>query len=591
MINRRDFIKLLATLSASAVIAPACSSRDGREVATASIVPTDTSTPSPTQTPTLVPSPTATATPAGGEITVEMIEAAEKIFDIELTEDDRLTILEGLNEDQKILRDLREVGVDYARVPSMVFNPIPPGMTFPQERMPFRYSNVQIDMPDDIEDVAFFSIPQLAKLIRTRQVTATALTEMYLSRLKRYDPTLKFVVNLTEELALEQARRADEDIQAGNYRGPLHGIPYGVKDLFSVKGYPTTWGAEPFRDRVIDHDASVVEQLEAAGAVLVAKLSTGTLATGDQWYRGMTRNPWNSEWGAGGSSAGPGSATAAGCVGFSIGTETNGSMISPADACGVSGLRPTFGRVSRAGVMTVAWSWDKVTPLCRSVEDCAIVFNAIYGPDGKDNTIYDLPFNWDPDIDIRNLRIGYRTQFFEGALMDGDYEFRSAVRRESRKVLDFFRDLDFDLVPLDFDINPLSAVGFTMMCENAASADEMFRDRVGDLVEDQRWPTYWRRYRFVSAVDYLQAARYRSQVIAELNAAMQDVDVYIEITWTSCWLTNTTGHPLVVVPCGFYFGRPVSVSFVGKLFGEAATLAVAKTYQDATGFHLIHPDL
>ena len=529
--------------------------------------------------------------PAAGEITLDMIEAAEKIFDIELTAEDRLSILEGLNEDQKILQDFREVDIDYSRVPSMVFNPIPPGMTFSQERMPFRYSDVQVNMPEDIEDLAFYSIPQLARLIRTRQVTATTLTEMYLTRLKRYDPTLKFVVNLTEELALEQARRADEEIQSGTYRGPLHGIPYGVKDLFSVKGYPTTWGAEPFQDRVIDHDASVVQKLEQAGAILVAKLSTGTFATGDHWYRGLTRNPWNPEGGAGGSSAGPGSATAAGCVGFSIGTETNGSMISPADVCGVSGLRPTFGRVSRDGVMTVAWSWDKVTPLCRSAEDCAIVFNAIYGPDGKDNTIYDLPFNWDPDIDIRNLRIGYRTQFFEGALMPGDTQFRSAVRRESRKVLDFFRDLGFDLVPLDFDNLPLPAVGFTMMCENAASADEMFRDRVGDLVEDQRWPTYWRRYRFISAVDYLQAARYRSQVIEELNAAMQDIDVYIEITWTSCYLTNATGHPLVVVSCGFYNGRPVSISFVGKLFGEAETLAVAKAYQDATGFHLEHPDL
>jgi Asp-tRNA(Asn)/Glu-tRNA(Gln) amidotransferase A subunit family amidase len=526
-----------------------------------------------------------------------MIAAAEKIFSIELTDKERREIIEGLIEYREIYEGAREFTLDDTVVPAMVFNPIPPGMTFSREKEPFKYSDVQVQRPEDIEDVAFYSVPQLAKLVRTRQVTSTELTVMYLERLKRYNPTLFFAVTITEELALEQAARADEEIQAGNYRGPLHGIPYGIKDLFSVKGYPTTWGAELFKDRIIDQDASVVEKLEKAGAVLVAKLTTGTLASGDRWFGGLTRNPWNPEWNAGGSSAGPGSATAAGCVGFSVGTESAGSMISPCDACGVSGLRPTFGRVSRHGVMTTGWSWDKVAPMCRSIEGCAIVFNAIVGPDEKDNTIIDLPFNWDPDFDIRNLRIGYRTKFFEGELMDGEREFREAVRAESLKVLDLFRESGFELEPLDFDFqdHPYSrAVGTMMMGENGAANDNRFRGDLMDLFDEleSNWPRYWKESRFIPAVEYLQASRCRSWVIAEMKKAMQDIDVYVEITWTSQWDTNMTGHPMVVVPCGFLnFGRPISISFVGKLFGEAELLAVAKWYQDATDFHLKHPEL
>ena len=579
MLDRRRFLRILATLGVSSTFPRACSSP--------SPLPTGTSVPTPSPTPRSTP----TTAPAEGEITLDMIAAAERICGIELTDEERREVLERLPENLELYQSLREEGLNDTVVPCMVFNPIPAGMTFPTERQPFRYSDVDVEMPEQIEDVAFYSVLQLAKLIQTERITSTELTEMYLSRLRRYNPRLNFIVTLTETLALEQARRADEEIQAGSYRGPLHGIPYGVKDLFSVRGYPTTWGVESFRDRIIDRDASVVERLEQAGAVLLAKLATGTMASGDEWFGGYTRNPWNPAWGAGGSSAGPGSATAAGCVGFSIGTETNGSMTSPSDACGVSGLKPTFGRVSRYGVMTVAWSWDKVTPMCRTVEDCAVVFNAIYGPDGKDNTIIDLPFNWDPDFDIRELRIGYRTQFFEGELMDGDPAFRRAVREESLKVLDFFRELGIDLVPLDFDINPMSAVGLTMMCENASAADEMFRSGQDDLIEDPKWPNYWREHRFVPAVEYLQASRYRSMVIQEMNQVFQDVDVYIEITWTSCWLTNTTGHPVLVVPCGFHSGRPVSISFVGRLFGEVELLAVAKAFQDGTDYHQRHPEL
>jgi len=548
----------------------------------------------------LLVSTVSLATSNEDDITPEMIAAAEALLGLELSATDRAEIIDGLTEYREDYAQLRAYPFDESIVPSVVFNPIPAGMTFSNERRPFRCSDVEVERPADLEDVAFYTVPQLAKLLRTGQVTSTELTTMYLDRLERYNPTYLFAVTITEDLALEQAARADAEIQAGNYRGPLHGIPYGIKDLFSVATYPTTWGAAPFADRIIDRDASVVDRLREAGAVLVAKLATGTLASGDVWYEGVTRNAWNSAWGAGGSSAGPGSATAAGCVGFSIGTESSGSMISPCDANGVSGLRPTFGRVSRIGMMTTSWSFDKVTPMCRSVEGCAIVFDAIYGPDGRDNTIIDLPFNWDPDFDIRTLRIGYRTTFFEGDLMPGDPAFRAEVREASLRVLDVFREAEFELLPIDFgdDQNVHDtcshAAGIMMMCENAAANDALFHS--ADMAPldalDTSWPTYWKESHFIPAVEYLNASRCRSVVMQAMADVMADVDVYIEITWTSQWDTNLTGQPYAVVPCGFLrSGRPVSISFVGKLFGEAELLAVAKWYQDATGFHLVHPDL
>jgi len=530
------------------------------------------------------------------KISIEMIESAEKLIGIELTEKERKEILEGLNNNLEAYQNIRAQKIDYNTNPSMVFNPIPPNMKISREKKPIKFNKIQIQKPDKIENCAFLSVLQLAKLIQTKQITSTDLTKMYLTRLKKYDPTLKFVVNFTEELALKQAQKADKEIQAGNYRGLLHGIPYGIKDLFSVKGYPTTWGTKAFKDRIIDHDASVVQKLEEAGAVLLAKLTTGILASGDQWFGGRTKNPWRPRYNSGGSSAGPASATAAGCVGFSIGTETNGSMVSPCNECGVTGLRPTFGRISQNGVMTVSWSFDKVTPICRTVEDCAAVFNAIYGPDGKDNSIIELPFNWDSNFDIRNLKIGYHTKFFEKELMNNptnsrQITYRKAIRRESKKVLDFFRNLRFNLIPLDFEM-PHSGEGFMMEVEAATAADELTRGKIDDLIEDQKWPRYHRTYRFVPAVEYLQASRYRSILIQKMDEALKDIDVYVEITWSNNWSTNVTGHPIVVVPCGFISeNRPTSITFVGKLFQEAQLLAVAKAFQDATDYHLQHPTL
>ena len=533
-------------------------------------------------------------------ITVEMIASAEALLGLEYGMEDRYEIIEGLTEYRDDYQSLRAFPFDETTLPSIVFNPIPPGMTFSGERRAFRYSVLDVERPDDLEEVAFYSIPELSSLIRSGQVTSTELTTMYIDRLKRYNPTYRFAVTITEDLALAQAAQADAEIAAVNYRGPLHGIPYGIKDLFSVAEYPTTWGVEPFADRIIDQDASVVEMLRDAGAVLVAKLSTGRLASGEEWFGGTTRCAWNPRWGAGGSSAGPGSATAAGCVGFAIGTETAGSMISPCEVNGVTGLRPTFGRVSRIGAMTTSWSFDKVAPMCRSAEGCAIVFNAIYGPDGRDNTIIDLPFNWSPDLDIRDLRIGYRSTFIEGELMPGDPTFRAEIRDATLDVLDVFRDAGIDLVPLNFGgrqnlHDPCSsAAGIMMMCENAAANDAIFRSEDMQALDqlETNWPRYWKESHFIPAVEYIHASQCRSVVMQTMQDMMEDVDVYIEITWTSEWDTNLTGHPYLVVPCGFHpSGKPITVSFVGSLFGEAELLAVGKWYQDATAFHRMHPDL
>lgn len=597
VVKRRDFMKLSGILGLTSILIPACSPDPTEQ--TTEIAPTDI----PTRIPTTMPSPERSMTPSptpvdeGYEITLDMIKAAEKIADIELTVEERLDVLAGVNQNLDYYRDLRKRNITDDVNPSMIFNPIPPGMSLSTEKKPIRFSRMEVGRPDALDDVAFYSILELAHLIQTRQVTSMELTRMYLNRLKKYNERFKFYVTLTEELAMDQAARMDEEILEGKYRGPLHGIPYGIKDLFSVSGYPTTWGAEPFKDQIIDRNATVFTKLEEAGAVLLAKLATGELATGDQWFGGQTRNAWDPSSGAGGSSAGPGSATAAGCVGFSIGTETNGSMVSPCSVNGVTGLRPTFGRVSRNGAMTISWSFDKVTPMCRTVEDCAVVFDAIYGPDGKDNSIVDLPFNWEPDLDIRNLRIGYHTKFIEHELIDSPtggwaLSFRRAEQEAVRNVVRFFEDRGFDLFPLDFEL-PHGGESFILVVESAASFDRFFRNRGDqfDQLKYSNWKHHFKRYRFTPAVEYIQATRYRSMIMEAMDQALKDVDVYIEVTYSTVWSTNNTGHPLVVVPCGFYEGRPLSVSFVGKLFQEAELLALAKSFQDATNYHRMHPEL
>jgi Asp-tRNA(Asn)/Glu-tRNA(Gln) amidotransferase A subunit family amidase len=439
------------------------------------------------------------------------------------------------------------------------------------------------ELPDDLEDLAFWSVRDLAELIRTRQVTSAQLTRMYLERLKKHGPTLECVITLTEQRALESAARADAEIAAGRYRGLLHGIPYGAKDLLAVEGYKTTWGAEPYRDQMIDETATVVKKLDEAGAVLVAKLTLGALAWGDVWYGGMTKNPWNLEQGSSGSSAGSASSTSAGLVAFAIGTETWGSIVSPCTRCGVTGLRPTFGRVSRTGAMALSWSMDKIGPICRTVEDCAIVFDVIRGPDGADPTIVDAPFRYRFDEDIHALRIGFLPEDFE---RDNYYQESDSI------ALDVLREMGIDLIPISLPDYPIYPLGIILSAEAAAAFDELTRSGRDDLLVRQirnAWPNAFRTARFIPAVEYIQANRIRSMIMKEMEAL--EVDIYVSPSFgENLLLTNLTGHPCVVLPNGFdKEGGPVSITFIGRPFEEGKLLAFARAYQERTGFHLKHP--
>jgi Asp-tRNA(Asn)/Glu-tRNA(Gln) amidotransferase A subunit family amidase len=423
---------------------------------------------------------------------------------------------------------------------------------------------------------------------------------MYLDRLHRYNEVLACVVTFTDELAMEQAKRADEEIARGLYRGPLHGIPWGAKDLLATKNYKTTWGAMPYKDQMIDADATVVKRLEDAGAVLIAKLTLGALAYGDIWFDGKTKNPWDITEGSSGSSAGPGSATAAGLVGFSIGTETMGSIVSPSTRCGVTGLRPTFGRVSRHGAMALSWSMDKIGPMCRSVEDCALVFSAIYGPDGQDMTITPHSFAWHPERDPRTLRVGYVPSAFQ--VMDGDADDIDDDRgRESQAnghgVLDVLREQGFELIPIELPTVDMNALFNILVCEAAAAFDTITRDNHDDTMQwqdDNAWPNIFRAARLIPAVEYINANRVRTRLMQDMAQVMAGVDVFVVPSFAASALqiTNYTGHPTVVVPSGFtHRHTPTSISFIGGLYQESEALAVAKAYQDATDWHLQYPDV
>ena len=519
-------------------------------------------------------------------ITKNQIAAAEQLIRLDFTDAERDSMLSNLEEQAGQYEQLREIPLSNSVPPALVFDPVPVGFKFGTERHPFKTSNPgKVRRPQHLEDAAFWSIGRLAELIRTRQVTSEELTRMYLGRLRKYGPKLECVVTLTEDRAIKQARRADREIAAGHYRGLLHGIPYGVKDLLAVRGYKTTWGAMPYKDQVIDEDATVVKKLEDAGAVLVAKLTLGALAWGDVWFGGKTRNPWNYNQGSSGSSAGPASATSAGLVG----SETLGSIVSPSTRCGVTGLRPTYGRVSRTGAMALSWTMDKLGPICRTVEDCAIVFNAIIGPDGTDQTLYDAPFNYDPAIDVRQLRVGFLRTEFDSARFNQD---------NNNAVLQALRNLGIKLIPIElphrYDVGSIS---FILSAEAAAAFDDLTRSGNDDLLVRQiknAWPNSFRSSRFIPAVEYIQANRVRYLIIQDMQKLMNTVDVYVTPTFggSNLLLTNLTGNPCVVVPDGFTKeGSPTSITFVGQLFGEAKLLAVARRYQEATGFHLKHPTL
>ncbi len=520
-----------------------------------------------------------------GKVTPAMIQQAEWIAGLELTDDERQATVRALQQSLGSFEALRKVALSRDVPPALRFHPelaeaptsTPPvpvrrNQAVPTETRPPR-------RPDSDEALAFLPVVELAALVRTGQVSSLDLTTLYLARLKRFDPMLKCVVTLTEERALKQAARADAELAAGRYRGPLHGIPWGAKDLIAVPGYPTGWGAPKFKDQTFDTAATVAARLDEAGAVLVAKLSLGALAMGDKWYGGMTRSPWDPRRGSSGSSAGSASAVAAGLVGFALGSETLGSIVSPCRACGANGLRPTFGRVSRAGCMPLAWSLDKIGPITRSVEDTALVLDAIHGADGVDPTAVDRPFAWPPSRDVLGLKIGY----FE-------LKSRPTAERPELKVL---RDLGATLVPIELPKDlPAQALTTMLNAEAATLFDDLTREHVTEGLNT--WPATFRQGQFIPAVEYLRAARVRTLLQRAMGALFESVDLYVG-NGEDLVITNFTGHPTVVLPDRFedQNGRqgPVSLLFTGRLYDESTLLGVAHAYQQATEAHLRRPPL
>ena len=538
---------------------------------------------------------------AGADITVETIASAEEVAGLRFEPAERELMLDGLKQQEQRIEALHKIPIDNSVSPAIVFDPLPPGKKIePAPRRPMRRSKVAARAkPADLDELAFLPVTELSELVRRQRVTSLELTQMYIARLKKYDPVLRCVITLTEDRALRQARAADEEIGRGRHRGPLHGIPWGAKDLLAVRGYKTTWGAGPYKDQVIDTDATVVKRLDDAGAVLVAKLTLGELAQGDIWFGATTKNPWKVDQGSSGSSAGPASATAAGLVGFSVGSETLGSISSPSTRCGTTGLRPTFGRVPRTGAMALSWTMDKLGPICRSVEDCAIVLDAIYGPDGQDNSVIAAPYHWNAALSLKTLRIGYVKSAFDTPQTDPTDPKRTlhATKKFDDAALDVFRRLGINLLPVELPDAPYDPMRIILNAESAAAFDELTRsDRDKELVQQGKfdWPNSFRTSRFIPAVDYVNANRLRAIAIQKWDELMKTVDVIVTPTGAAnlsqLVATNLTGHPAVILPNGFRDdGTPVSLTFPGGLFEEGKLLAVARAYQQATAFHLKHP--
>ena len=577
------------------------------------------------------------------KITPEMIDQAATLAGITIAPEYKQAMLGALNQQRAGYEAIRKLHLPNSVAPAYVFDPLPRGakVTAQREKPVYSKAPATLTVPANLEDLAFASAMELGDLVRRKKISSTNLTQMYLRRLKRYDPQLHFVITLTEERAMNQAREADADIARGHYRGPLHGLPWGAKDLLAVKGYPTTWGAGGFEKQVIDEDATVVKRLDAAGAVLVAKLTLGALAMGDKWFGGRTRNPWNPKQGSSGSSAGPASATSAGCVAFSVGSETLGSISSPSTRCGVTGLRPTFGFVPRTGAMALSWTMDKLGPICRSVEDCAAVLEVIYGPDGQDASVRDAAFNWNANLDWKALRVGYLKASFDpdqppppqkpAAAQETAEEKQKRERRQRRQeeyrarraydrkydlaALDKLRAMGVNLIQLDLPKLPFDAMTPLLTAEAAAAFDELTttgRDKLLTEQGPEDWPNDFRVSRFYPAVEYIQANRVRTLAIEQMAKLFDQVDVIVAATNSEqLVVTNLTGHPAVIVPNGLRGadaptppavdtgdddqiggpGTPVSLTFLGAHYQDAKLCAFARAYQQATGFEKLHPKL
>jgi len=517
--------------------------------------------------------------------------SSAKVFDVRFTQKEIDTLYSDVLDNVLNYQAMHKLSLNNSVPLSLWQNPVVPGMTFNKIQKPIIWNKVNASVPTNKNDLAFYSIEQLAFLIKNKKISSVELTQFFMDRIKKWGDTLQCVITITQDIALEQAKKADAEIAAGKYRGLLHGIPYGLKDLFAVKGTKTTWGAAPYKNQTIDEDAFVYNQLKEAGAVLVAKFTLGALAMGDYWYGGRTKNPWNINYGSSGSSAGSTSATVAGLVPFAIGTETYGSIISPSTTCGATGLRPTFGSVSRSGAMALSYSLDKVGPICRSAADAAIVFNYIHGTDGKDQAAVNMPFNYTPQKPIQKMRIAYAKNYFD--------KIKDTSRNEW-KVLTAFKNMGVTLIPVNF---PDSGVyNFNIMdvvigVECAAQFDEMTRNNMDDELTRQTkydWPNQFRTARFVPAVEYINAQRHRYVLMQKVNEVLQQYDAIIcpsRGDGNQGAITNLTGHPVVCVPTGFdkRLNLPTGISFVGKLYDEAAILNIADAYQKATPWDDMHP--
>ncbi len=539
---------------------------------------------------------------AAARFGVDALKSAEKVIGLEFNDAEEQMMLRGVSRNLDSYDALRKLDIPLDTEPAITFRPYLPGRRPPAagpRAKALKVSAPVVRVTSNLEELAFQPVTGLAPLIRARKVSSTDLTKMYLARLKRHGDTLKCVVTLTEELALAQAAQADKEIAAGRYRGQLHGIPWGAKDLFATKGIKTTWGAKPYENQVIDLDATVVERLREAGAVLVAKLSMGSLAQGGVWFGGSTHNPWSIERSSSGSSAGPAAATAAGLVGFSIGTETRGSIISPSSTCGVTGLRPTYGRVSRHGAMALSWTMDKIGPLCRTVEDCALAFNAIYGPDGKDDTVVDAPFAWNPDVPIGSLKIGYIKADFEPtprANMTDEakkqFEARATIMKDALEV---FRKAGASLIPVELPDFPVQAINFILSAEAAAAFDDLTRSHGIDQLTAQGqgdWPNQFRTHRFVPAVEYIRAQRARTLLMRKYDELMSKVHVFLSATGgSSLSATNLTGHPALCMKSGFVDKMPTAIMITGRLYDEATLLRVALAYEQGTKWKEMNPTI
>jgi len=548
-------------------------------------------------------------------ITVEMVADAMKLSGLEFSEAELKEMVTSANRSLTAYEEMRAIHIPNDVSPPFHFSPLVAGMDVGRKKLPFTLSAAPaVKRPAQLEDVAFWPVRHLAELVRTKQVTSLELTEMYLARLHRYNGKLNNVVTFLDDYGRAEARRADAEIAAGKYKGPLHGIPWGAKDIISVKGFKTTWGSPAFKEQMFEYDASIVEMLRDAGAVLIAKLATGELASGDQWFGGQTKNPWNLSQGSSGSSAGPSSATAAGCVGFAIGTETSGSILSPSARCGLAGLRPTFGRISRYGVMALSWTQDRLGPIVRYAEDAAIVLQAVAKPDGRDMSVSDLPFNWNAQTDVRKLTVGIIKESFD--------EITNPVAKKNADAsLEALRSIGVtQLVPVnvpEFTTN-VSAINV----ESVVFFDE--HARAGDMKEARNGGRP--AGRLVPAVEYLRAQRVRMMMMEKLAEATKHVDVYLvganplgdgggrgrgegrgegrgdgrgapetpprpqSATQRHFAMANLACYPAMNMPNGFLeTGSPTNFVIYGRPFGELDVIALGKAYQDAAGFHLKKP--